>query len=158
MEYSRKHITCIFGILKKSFLFLKYPIRLYDLDVIKNTFVTCCVLHNLLLEYDGMDNWEYQLHNNEDDANVAYGTLETLSLRYIKHYQKNKPSIESGISRSNYNGNGPGDGIAIDTPYHEPDKYVELANVKYFFRKQRKIIVEHFGILKKRRVLHSNLR
>ena len=88
MESSRKEIICVFGILPKNISFLKHPIRLHNLGVIKNAFFTYCVLHNLLLEYDGIDNWEYKLHDNKDDVNVAYGTLEILASRNIKRYRK----------------------------------------------------------------------
>ena len=55
VESVRKDVECIFGILKKRFLILKHPIRLAKEQQIERLFVTCCVLHNLLLEYDGLD-------------------------------------------------------------------------------------------------------
>lgn len=76
---------------------MKYPIRIHDPDLIHQTFATRYVLHNLLLEYDGMDNWEYQLHDNKHDTNAAYGTLETLTSRNVNRTRKNKLPIESGI-------------------------------------------------------------
>ncbi len=55
IESVRKDVECTCGILKKRFLILKFPIRLHDADQIRNPFVTCCVLHNLILRYDGND-------------------------------------------------------------------------------------------------------
>lgn len=60
-------------------IFLKHPIRFYDPVLIQRYFVTCCVPHSLLLEYDGIDNWEYQLHDDEYDANAAHEILERLA-------------------------------------------------------------------------------
>ena len=158
LESSRKDIECVFGILKKRFLFLKHPIRFHDPVLIHRTFMTCCVLHNLLLEYDGMDNWEYQLHDDEYDANAAYGTLETFAASNVYTTRKNIRPVESGISRASYNRNGPGDGINIDTSYQVPDEYVQPTNLKMLFHKRREVLVEHFQIMKNKRVLHSMLR
>ena len=157
-ESSRKDIECVFGINKKRFLFLKHPIRFHDPELIQRAVVTCFVLHNLLLEYDGKDNWEYQLCDDEYDANAAYGTLETLASCNVSKCRKNNRSLESGISRSSYNRNGPGDGIALDTSYHEPDSSAETTSSKILFHKRREILVEHFRIMKNKRVLHSMLR
>ena len=65
VESVRKDVECVFGILKKRFLFLKHPIRLHDPEQIKRAFLTCCVLHNFLIDYD--------LYDEED---VEYGILE----------------------------------------------------------------------------------
>jgi Plant transposon protein. len=68
VESMRKDVECVFGILKKRFLLLKHPIRLHDPEQIHRAFLTCCVLHNILLDYDLYD---------EDD--VEYGILEELA-------------------------------------------------------------------------------
>jgi hypothetical protein len=72
VESVRKDVECVFGILKTRFLFLKHPIRLHDPVQIQRAFTTCCVLHNILLEYDMYDDW------NEDASriDVEYGILE----------------------------------------------------------------------------------
>lgn len=111
---------------------MKHPIRFHNPALIQRTFVTCCVFHNLLLEYDGMNNWEYQLHDDEYDANAAYGTLETLATSNVYKTRKNKHPIGSGISRAAYNMNGPGDGVGIDKSYHEPDDYIQPTNLNFF--------------------------
>ena len=76
IESMRKDVECTFGILKKRFMFLKNPIRLQNKYVIQNCFFTCCLLHNWLLEYDGRDDWEDVL--DEDDCDVEYGSLESM--------------------------------------------------------------------------------
>ena len=58
MESERKHVECAFGILKSRFRILKLPIRMHDFDEIDEMFRTCCILHNMCLEYDhGDDEW-----------------------------------------------------------------------------------------------------
>ena len=54
-ESMRKDIECTFGILKKRFLILKNPIRLRSIKSITNVFHCCCLLHNMLLSIDGLD-------------------------------------------------------------------------------------------------------
>jgi hypothetical protein len=52
-ESVRKDIEGVFGILKASFKFLKNFHSLKHHASIDNALVTCCVLHNMLLESDG---------------------------------------------------------------------------------------------------------
>jgi hypothetical protein len=58
IESVRKDVECVFGILKKRFMILKHPIRLRRLETIEHVFLACAVLHNLLIDYDGHDDWE----------------------------------------------------------------------------------------------------
>ena len=53
LESVRKDIECVFGILKKRFYVLKAFNRMSNVRNIDDVFVTCCILHNILLEDDG---------------------------------------------------------------------------------------------------------
>ena len=53
VESIRKDIEGVFGILKKRFRFLKNFNNLNNHSDVDNAFVTCCMLHNMLLEADG---------------------------------------------------------------------------------------------------------
>ena len=55
MESERKHVECAFGILKSRFRILKLPIQIHDFDLINDVFHVCCILHNMCLEFDGLD-------------------------------------------------------------------------------------------------------
>ena len=55
MEGQRKHVECAFGILKHRFRILKLPIVMHDFGEIDNMFFTCCILHNMCLDFDGTD-------------------------------------------------------------------------------------------------------
>ncbi len=59
IEAVRKDVECFFGILKARFRFLKNAVRYGSLKAINDAFRTCCVLHNMLLEYnlDQTINW-----------------------------------------------------------------------------------------------------
>ena len=55
MESKRKHIECGFGILKQRFRILKLPLLMHDYDEIDDMFFTCCILHNMCIDFDGAD-------------------------------------------------------------------------------------------------------
>ena len=59
MESERKHVECAFGILKSRFRVLKLPIRMCDFQEIDDMFFTCCILHNMCLDFDGGDDGWY---------------------------------------------------------------------------------------------------
>jgi hypothetical protein len=53
LESVRKDIEGCFGILKKRFAFLKVFNRMHSQMSIDHAFVTCCIIHNILLRDDG---------------------------------------------------------------------------------------------------------
>jgi Plant transposon protein len=53
IESVRKDIEGVFGILKKRFAFLKVFNRMHTQKQIDCAFVTCCIIHNILLKEDG---------------------------------------------------------------------------------------------------------
>jgi hypothetical protein len=57
LESIRKDVECFFGVLKARFRFLKNAIE-YSMDTIDAAFKTACILHNMLLAYDGFDGSE----------------------------------------------------------------------------------------------------
>ena len=59
MESIRKDVECCFGIMKGRWRVLKSGIRLHGVDAADRVWMTCCALHNWLLEIDGLDeHWE----------------------------------------------------------------------------------------------------
>ena len=73
LESVRKDCECFFGRLKIRFKCLLNPIFLHDENDIDAMFLTCCILHNMLLTWDGLDvayddpsTWKTV--NNEDDV------------------------------------------------------------------------------------------
>ena len=55
LESMRKDVECTFGILKGRWRVLKTGIRLHSTESADNIWCTCCALHNMLLEVDGLD-------------------------------------------------------------------------------------------------------
>ena len=59
LEGMQKDVECTFGILKGSFRVLKNSIRVRGPLATDNIWLTCCALHNFLLEEDGLDHsWD----------------------------------------------------------------------------------------------------
>lgn len=58
LESVRKDVECTFGILKARFRILRNAVLLQTQQQIDNVFTTCCMLHNILLKFDGLDLWE----------------------------------------------------------------------------------------------------
>jgi Plant transposon protein len=59
LESMRKDVECTFGILKGRFRILKTGIRLHKINSVDQLWCTCCALHNMFLEHDGLSkNWE----------------------------------------------------------------------------------------------------
>ena len=54
LESMRKDVECCFGILKGRWRILRYGIRLWGTTNCDNIWLTCCALHNMLLEVDGL--------------------------------------------------------------------------------------------------------
>jgi len=61
MESVRKDVECTFGILKQRFHVLKHNVRLQNKAVIHDIFISCCILHNMLMDFDGWDDWNKYL-------------------------------------------------------------------------------------------------
>lgn len=64
LESVRKDIECTFGILKGRFRLFDQPLRFHYFAHIENAWKSACILHNMLLRYDGNDlaDWEKNLN------------------------------------------------------------------------------------------------
>ena len=83
VESVRKDVECCFGILKGRFRCLKYGVRLHGLEKCDQLWKTCCALHNMLLDVDGLcDGWE---KGNKSHYETEIDDLNTLpfSLRRL---------------------------------------------------------------------------
>ena len=55
----RKDVECTFGILKGRWRILKTGVRVYGVNKVDDLWMTCCALHNWLLEIDRISGrWE----------------------------------------------------------------------------------------------------
>ena len=74
IEALRKDVECAFGIMKGRFRILKTGIRLHGTEAVDDLWATCCALHNMLLEADGLSaewengvksDWEGEMGNHD---------------------------------------------------------------------------------------------
>ena len=76
IESLRKDVECTFGILKGRFRILKTGIPLHGIEAADNIWLTCCALHNFILEQDGLDGpWganQYMSEMGEHDINDVH--------------------------------------------------------------------------------------
>jgi hypothetical protein len=56
VESMRKDVKCTFRILKGRWRILKCGVRVHGVDKVDIIWLTCCALHNWLLEIDGLSN------------------------------------------------------------------------------------------------------
>ena len=69
LESMRKDVECFFGIMKGRFSILRYGFRYHTIEDCDKTWLTCCGLHNMLLEIDGLHkNWENGSRSNWEDS------------------------------------------------------------------------------------------
>ena len=66
LESIRKDVECFFGIVKGRFRYLQNHVNNHSFQVIDAAFKTCCILHNIILEFDANCHSEMMLW--EDDV------------------------------------------------------------------------------------------
>lgn len=55
LESMGKDVKYLFGIMKGRFTLLRYRFRFHSIANYDKMWLTCCALHNLLLNVDGLD-------------------------------------------------------------------------------------------------------
>jgi DDE superfamily endonuclease len=106
LESIRKDVECTFGILKSRFRILKTGIRLHRQEAADKIFLTCCALHNWLLDVDGLDpdwregapsEWETALGNHslqDVQTNLPPAVVRLLSPAEMRGYDASHTQME----------------------------------------------------------------
>lgn len=149
LESMRKDVECTFGIMKGRFRILKTGIRVHGVEVADQIWLTCCALHNWLLEVDGLDKpWDGGVPTSSWDGEM--GGVEAVPNSVAR--------LTSDLGPRGYDLSGMGPGSDV----HEPAKddasdddedgdllvmdevrCVRKLGLGFFRRK----LVEHFDIL-----------
>ena len=89
---------------------LKYGIRFHDISKCDQTWMTCCALHNYLLEKDGLaEGWGKSLSPDEDDVksiSMLFALHKLLDINLAQRYDTsgsgigNDVEIDSGDAQS----------------------------------------------------------
>lgn len=149
LESLRKDVECTFGIMKGRFRILKTGIPLHGIEVCDRVWLTCCALHNFLLEEDGLDSqWDASKYLYEEGGHDQQDVYDFLSARNHRdilqgmyHWDK------SGMGAGNEDGDVPLDAVA-----EEEEDEMDVEDSAIPVRKMRLAdfkarLIEHFDIL-----------
>ena len=162
IESFRKDVECVFGILKGRFRILKTGIRLAGDVAADNVWLTCCALHNLLLEVDGLhtrwehgirSDWEGELGDNESEEVQRYGPLAIQRLNNPETFGSRNHEQECALPRT-FIENRPIDDDAMSNGSEgiglRADETGALFINSLSYSEFRSKLVEHFDILWRR--------
>ena len=154
-ESMRKDVECTFGILKGRWRILKAGIRLHGTEAADKIWLTCCALHNLLLDHDGLDeNWHQGVSS---DWEREEGTLDPhdteqhvpFAIRRLLCPENNNNFDISEMGRGN---DYDEDGNVSDEDNEMDHNHVQIQDgcrvVRHLSRAYfRKKLIDHFDIL-----------
>ena len=83
MALVRKDVEDCFGSLKRRFRILRLPSMLYHERDITNMFKTCCIMHNVLLDWGGLSGT-----GQEDEDWIAQDKLDLTALLEEVHKRR----------------------------------------------------------------------
>ena len=160
LESMRKDVECTFGILKGRWRILKAGVRLHGVEACDKVWKTCCALHNMLLEVDGLDehwqegvesDWQGELgqHDEEDFINYAppFAVCRLHSPTARRNFDASSLEVEEDQENGELATNE--ELIARGTTSNDPTpdangcRVVRKLSQEYF----RSKLVEHFDIL-----------
>eukprot|EP00797_Seminavis_robusta_P021439 Sro3344_g347030.2 (377) ;mRNA; r:5289-6419 len=97
IESMRKDVECVFGILKGRWRVLKTGIRLHGETAADRIWLTCCALHNMLLQVDGLsEQWNGEIGLNEtDDLRFTPFALQRLGEEQMQQFGSRQHELES---------------------------------------------------------------
>ncbi|CAB9523595.1 Plant transposon protein [Seminavis robusta] len=169
IESFQKDAKCTFGILKGRFRILKADIRLEGTEAADNIWLTCCALHNWLLDIDGLSSewqngvqsdWEGELGDNEAEGFAEYAPFAVQRLQQPEIAQFGSREHERSMARpgllvpevSQEDDSAAGDNddnLSITSDGFgetvDEDGAVYINSLSY--REFRSLLVEHFDIL-----------
>jgi hypothetical protein len=154
LESMRKDVECTFGILKGRFRVLKTGIRIHGIQATDKIWLTCCALHNMLLDIDGLDrewekgiatDWEGELgeHNSGDVSNFAVCRLRSPQER--RRYDSTGMGPGNDRDGDDDDGGDPGDPGELPVPMTAGPGPLIVRRLPFEYFRGR--LVEHFDIL-----------
>jgi hypothetical protein len=136
LESMRKDVECTFGILKGRWRILKAGVRIHGVDCVDDVWLTCCALHNWLLDIDGLSGeW-----NNGVPVSDWEGPIRGMDLEGIDAGVANIIArLSKNLNPRNYE-EGVDEGVETSTTTELKISSLSLP----FFRSK---LVAHFSIL-----------
>ncbi len=115
MSSVRKDVEDCFGILKRRFRILRVPSMFFHEKHITNSFKTCCILHNMLLDWDDLGST-----GQEDDDWISQDRSDLTTM--LEDMKKRREELKRARN-PNYRGSpaNPIDEVSCNcTPCHAP--------------------------------------
>ena len=101
VESVRKDVECTFGILKQRFSIFRTPIRYHSIEHMDNIWITCCSLHNMLLDENNSDASEYideRLQETQRQAAIDIIASREIDITVVnEHESAVDPTYPNGI-------------------------------------------------------------
>jgi hypothetical protein len=94
MESVRKDVECCFGILKARFRFLREGIKIHCAEEINNVMHLCCILHNMLLEFDGLDAFDEEQWEKLNPQKESHDDCYDDNANFVGPLPRNGGSVE----------------------------------------------------------------
>jgi hypothetical protein len=154
IESMRKDVECTFGILKGRWRILKSGVRLHGTDSVDAIWMTCCALHNMLLESDGLNQpwdgksvptseWSGDLGDFED-GDIPAPFLRIVNPSNVRAFDTSTvgtPTVVSVSEELDPEAEAEAE-LDIDESTGEEVRIVKNLSMKFF----RSKLVEHFDI------------
>ena len=152
LESLRKDVECAFGILKSRWRILKTGIRFYGILNCDRVWLTCCALHNLPLDKDGLSkDWnngvrcDYETTNSIDDLPFAIRKLVSpTGIKVNDHSSMGHGNDYCSDSDSSSNNNDDDDDDEVTNAVPNVDGSINVTDLSLaYFRKK---LITHFNI------------
>ena len=166
IESMRKDVECTFGILKGRWRIIKAGIRVHGEYAADSVWITCCSLHNFLLEVDGIDsewNSDYLGEMGNLDMEEEQCQQENFALMRLRKSTNYRNFDISGMGRGNdVIRNNEEEENLLEEPIVDKEREQELlgdvektVNVTDLSLETfRSLLVEHFDILYHKKQIH----
>jgi hypothetical protein len=154
-------VECTFGILKKRFAILKFPMQYSTRDKLDNFFHVCCIFHSMLLEYDGLQESFHGVVNcsyYENDKDDLFIGLRAARVADHLRLMRNRGSNRSFCAPSNITtGRVRVDDLAdVYTSGPCPGRRKIVKNRRRVYQTRRKIAIRRLHQNRRRRLVHAN--
>lgn len=156
LESIRKDVECTFGILKCRFRILDHSFELQSKEDIDYVFVTCCILHNMLLSMDGLDVFEWEnnvnwaeLNDDEIFVDIEQSTDELNEI--VLHDDENAVEVQDQVEVENFEYNDPSPTLEQNCSHSTTSSTTTITvtdNVRscFSYHGKRNLLMKHFAI------------
>ena len=157
VESMRKDVECTFGILKGRWRILKYGLRTHSLMDADNVWKTCCALHNMLLEVDGLaSGWEHGVRSDyetelDESQDLPFALRRLIKPGEARNFDISGVGIGNDIANSTdsvttSNSDHVTEMNTINLPVNEirNDMYIPIKNMPFQLFRQK--LIRHFNI------------